>query len=244
MADMTLPFATYLDSIGEDTERLLEAAREGLRANVATCPGWRMEDLVRHVADVYRTWYAQILAGDTTARTETDRPAPGDPTGDLEEQGARLLDALAATAPDAPCWNWSGEDLTVEWVARRMALEVSVHRVDAELTRGRANPVERELAIDGIDERLEVHLRLDLHETPDASLGGSLCLVCVDDPAAWMIDVERGRLRWRHGRGPADAVAVAGASDLFLFTWNRVGPDALELTGDKDVVGRWATLPS
>ena len=43
----------------------------------------------------------------------------------------------------------------------------------------------RELAIDGIDERIAIHLATDVPEVPDATLGGVLCLACLDDPAAW-----------------------------------------------------------
>jgi hypothetical protein len=128
-------------------------------------------------------------------------------------------------------------------VARRMALESAIHRIDAEQAHHVATPIETELAVDGIDERIAVHLAVDVPDVPSASLGGSLCLVCDDANHAWVVEVGAGKLTWRHGRGPADAVLVGEASNVFQFTWNRLPLDALTLTGRREVAGAWAGLP-
>jgi hypothetical protein len=242
---MTLAYAVYLDTIREEADRLLEAAAVGgLALSVPTSPPWRVRDLVEHVAADYEDWTAQIDAADPSARAEAVcESADQEPLERLESAAVALLHALDHATADQPCWNWSGHDLDVAWVARRMALETALHRVDAERARGLANPVEREVAVDGVNERLEVHLRLDVREDRRATLGGSLCLICEDDPAAWVVEVEGGRLRTRNGRGPADAALVAKASDVFLFTWNRVNGDDLQVTGDRDVVDAWRRLP-
>lgn len=240
-----LPFASYVDAIGEEVDRLGQAGARGLEVAVPTCPGWFVADLLGHVAAVCRHWSVQLEAGDAGERTPVGDAGSGDGVlAGLEREATRLLGALARSGPDAPCWNWSGTDLVATWVARRLALETAVHRVDGELAFARPTPVEAELAVDGIDERLDVHLRVDLPEAPEATLGGSACLVCTDVDAAWVVEAGGGRLRWRHGRGPADAVLVGSASDLLLFTWNRVEVDALALTGRRDVALAWRTLPS
>ena len=123
-----------------------------------------------------------------------------------------------------------------------MALESAVHRYDAELAVGSPAPIERELAVDGIDEWIAVHLATDVPEAPDATLGGVLCLACADDAAAWTVEVAGGRLRWREGRGPADAVLVGSASDLYLYCWNRRPLEALELTGSRGGRPAWSSL--
>ena len=123
-----------------------------------------------------------------------------------------------------------------------MALESAVHRYDAELTLGSPSPIERELAVDGIDEWISVHLATDVPEAPDATPGGVLCLACADDAAAWTVEVAAGRLRWREGRGPADAVLVGPASELYLYCWNRRPLEALELTGSAEVARAWTSL--
>jgi uncharacterized protein (TIGR03083 family) len=245
MAPLNLPFPVYLDAIGEAAERLYQCALGRLADPVPTCPEWTLDDLVAHLTHVYRHWHAQVLGADPDhpSRYDDAVETPGNPLERMEQAATELLGALERLGPDAPSWNWSGEDLTTGWVARRMALESAVHRVDAELAIGQPSPVERELAVDGIDERIDVHLRVDVAEAPSATLHGTLCLVCSDDAAAFVIEVGGGRLRWRRGRGPADAALVGTASNLFLFTWNRVGLEAIELTGEREVAEAWRSLP-
>lgn len=160
----------------------------------------------------------------------------------LDGACAKLQSTLAVRDPEDPCWNWSGEDLTADWVCRRMALESAVHRYDVELSVGSPTPIDQDLAVDGIDEWIRVHLAADVPEAPDVSLGGVLCLACADATAAWTVEVAAGRLRWREGRGPADAVVVGPASDLYLFCWNRRPLEVLELTGNRDVAAAWSSL--
>ena len=50
-------------------------------------------------------------------------------------------------------------------------------------------------------------------------------------------------MRVRNGRAPATAALAAKASDVFLFTWNRLDPELLSVTGDLRVAKAWRTLP-
>lgn len=196
------------------------------------------------MGDVFTFWRAQLETASPGARTEAASGVP--PGSDLmswfEEARAKLQEALGDRDPAEPCWNWSGTDLTARWVARRMALESAVHRYDATFAVGSPAPIDRELAVDGIDEWLGVHLATDVPEAPEASLGGVLCLACADDRAAWTVEVVGGHLRWREGRGPADAVVVGSASDLYLFSWNRRPLEVLDLTGSREVAAAWSSL--
>lgn len=247
---MILPYDSYVDSIEEDAERLLELAEQSLRVPVRTCPGWDLEALLEHVAAGYRTWCARLTAAPTEEDpARHDRPESTRPEGSVAQVLATSLDAvveaLRGRDPAAYCWSPVEEDRTVRFAARRLAQETSLHRVDAELARQGARPVERELAADGIDERISVLLRHELDSSDDSiSLGGSICLICTDDPTAFVLDVEAGRFRLRSGRGPADCVVVGSASDLFLFCWNRPVSHRLEVTGSPIPVESWAMLPS
>jgi len=238
-----LAFASYIDVIGEEADRLAHACGRGLEAAVPTCPGWTIADLIAHVTDVYRFFTAQLEAADPDERVPHDGGHAGNPLDAFDDGVARLVSTLERLGPDSPSWNWSGTDLVAGWVARRMALETAVHRFDGENTFGRAMQIESELAVDGLDKRLDVHLRVDILDQPKATLGGSVCMVCSDVDAAWVIEVGAGRVRWRRARGPADVVLVGTASDLFLFSWNRVGLDALSVTGRRDVASAWRDLP-
>ncbi len=241
----------YLDHIGADTVLACELARGssgGANPQVPNCPEWSLADLLDHLAHVHNFWATQLEAA---SETPTEPSEPEVPPGAAVESRATMLEAaterllanLRQAPPERVCWNWSGKDQTAAWVARRMALETAVHRADAEQALGLTARVEAVLAVDGIDERIDVHLACDVPEVPDAALGGSLCLACSDVDQAWVVEVGGGRLEWREGRGPADAVLVGSASDLYLFTWNRIGVEALSLTGRRDVADAWATLP-
>jgi uncharacterized protein (TIGR03083 family) len=245
-SDSRLSFERYLGYISSEAERLAGVTVDALDSRIPSCPEWHGRELLDHVWHVFTFWNRQVVTGDVTSPDDLgERSMPtADAPGDwVEDAAARLVGALADAGPDAPCWNWSGEDLEVAWVARRMALETAVHRYDGELAAGVPTAVDAELAVDGIDERLDVHLRSDVPKEPAATLGGSLCLACSDRDRAWVVEVGGGHLKIREGSGPASACLRAGASDLFLFTWNRIAVDELELTGDRAVATAWATLP-
>lgn len=246
MSSTSLAFEAYLDAVATEAGRLAAVTAGVLAQAVPSCPEWCARDLVEHVWHVYTFWHAQVLAADVSASRELgDRtlPAGGEPGECLEEAADELVRVIGAAGPQAPCWNWSGQDFTTAWLARRMALESAVHRYDGELTAHDPTPIDARLAADGIDEFLTVHLPSDLSEVPTATLGGSLCLACSDTENAWTVDASRGHLRVRHDRGPASAYLRGATSDLFLFVWNRVGVDDLELTGDRAVAAAWALLP-
>ena len=144
-------------------------------------------------------------------------PAPVDPRG--HDPGRALLE-LVGRGPHCGLG------------CRRMALESAVHRYDAELSVGSPST-------DSMGARRRWDRRVDrgpsgdrCPESPDASLGGVLCLACSDDAAAWTVEVTAGRLRWREG-GAGRRRLRGSASDLYLFCWNRQAARALELTGNR-----------
>jgi len=137
--------------------------------------------------------------------------------------------------------------------SRRQAHETAVHRVDAELAAGRAvGPFAPAFAADGVDElvscfvtRRSSSLR---SETP-----ASLAVRCTDADAAWLLRIDADRVT-TEAAPDADALDVAdcsvhgAAGDLYLALWNRAGPEALAVEGDRGVLGlflgqvqvRWA----
>ncbi|MDA8291850.1 MAG: maleylpyruvate isomerase family mycothiol-dependent enzyme [Actinomycetota bacterium] len=264
-----LPFESYVDAIGEEAERILQIASRGADRPVPGCPGWGVSDVVRHVALLCSHWEAQVAAADPESMTgPLDAPAPlrgarlpsagrrpelaesvpsgtlGEAAAELDHSAAALVTALGRAGPLAPCWNWSGSDLVAAWAARRVAVELALHRVDCEQALGEATPIETELAVDGVDERLDVHLRASLGRVPGGVLKGSICLVASDSDASWLVESSRGQIRWRRARGPADVVLVATASELLQFVWNRLGADELARTGRLEVALSWRAVPA
>jgi uncharacterized protein (TIGR03083 family) len=246
MSELVLGFDAHVEAIDRESARLVTLADRIGAAAVPSCPEWTGLDLVEHMGMVLSFWTGQLGAADVLGPHELDRPPIGaddDPADWLHERSLAILATLREVGAHSPCWNWSGEAFDSAWVARRMALELAVHRYDGELAAGETTPVAPALAADGLDERILVHLRVDAPDQPDATLGGSLGFQSTDAAAAFVVEVSGGRLHVREGRAPASAYLRGTASDLFLFSWNRVGLDRLEVTGDRSVAAAWSTLP-
>ena len=135
---MTLAYTAYLDVIGEEVSRLAEIVRSNPKGQVTACPGWSVDRLAWHTTGVYRSSATQVAVGDPESFVSTDQlPDLGDSTAAMEVEATHLIRLLEDKGPRSSLpWNWSDEDYTTTWVARRTALESAVHRVDAEL-RGR-----------------------------------------------------------------------------------------------------------
>jgi hypothetical protein len=128
-----------LDVLSDEVRRLRQLAGEDLRAPVPTCPGWVLDDLIRHVARGYR-----IVLGQGSA------PVGRTALAELDESYVPLVKAFAVR-PDR------------FWI-RRMAQESALHRFDAELALGLPiTPFPEDFALDGIGEMLDVFLHRETH---------------------------------------------------------------------------------
>lgn len=223
--------AELLGHLEVESARLRAAAARDLGAEVPSCPGWVVRDLVEHVAEVYEHKLACIaLGGPKPEPWPPVWPAERDPLAWLDDVRARLLTVLRDVDPAAPSWTWLPEDQTAGFWHRRMAHESAVHRVDAELAHGAATEVDAELALDGIDELLRLMLDEDWTGFEEPELTGSL--VVASSGRAWGVvmtaDVivvsdalpdgsqatvsgdPSGLLLWLYGRAPASVVSVDG----------------------------------
>ena len=113
-------------------------------------------------------------------------------------------------------------------------------------------PVPPPFAADGVDELLSCFVTRRSSqlrsETP-----ASLAVCCTDADAAWLLRIDADRVT-TDASPDADAIGDAGcsvrgpAADLYLALWNRAGPEALAVEGDRGVLGlflgqvqvRWA----
>ena len=131
-------------------------------ARVPSCPDWIVDDLLRHVGTVQR-WAAGMVerrASEPALRVASvDAPADRDALLEWVREGsAGLVAALRATPPDTALWTFPGPGEARFW-SRRQAHEIALHRVDAQLAAragGAADPIDSDLACDGIDEFFEV----------------------------------------------------------------------------------------
>jgi uncharacterized protein (TIGR03083 family) len=239
-----MDFDAHLAALRREGDLLAAAVEQaGPAADVPTCPGWHIRDLVRHVSGVHRWATAHV----TECRLD---PYPADeeaaffdePASDLvahfQAGHEALLGALAAAPPDLRALAFLPAPSPREFWARRQAHETAIHRADAEVAAGVVTTYPADFAVDGIDELLGGFL---------ARPGGgfvadppvSLAVRPQDADRSWTFHIGPSGRRVEAGAGPADLTVTGLASDLYLFLWNRLSPDRVALAGDASIVDLW-----
>jgi uncharacterized protein (TIGR03083 family) len=229
----------YLDALRQDGDALLAAARRDLKAPIPDCPGWDVETLVAHIAQVYTYVTQQARSAE---RLAMDPPVPeGEAILDFfAEAHAALLLVLKETPADAPAWNWSrSAPNTAAFWPRRMAHETSVHRWDAQSANGSPDPVATWLACDGVSEMIDVFLAMRRGRAKE-DVTGTIHLHATDPvdgvPSEWVIVLgPQGATSWHEGHEKGDAAIRGSASDLLLAVWQRTS--AAERFGDATLLG-------
>jgi uncharacterized protein (TIGR03083 family) len=230
-----------LDHFAREADLLAEAAlAAGAAAPVAACPGWTVDDLVRHVAGGDQ-WARTIVASgslDAPKRPQLDDELTGEALVASYRAGAlALARTLAAADPDAAVWSFFPTDQSVRFWIRRRAQETAVHRVDAQVAAGAVTPIDPAFASDGIDEYLTVFV--PRFGPALADLGGSVHLHCTDVEGEWLLvpGPEAATVTREHAKG--DVAARGRAEDLLLMLWGRRGSDAADVFGDAALLERF-----
>jgi uncharacterized protein (TIGR03083 family) len=215
---------------------LADAAEGHLGQPVPTCPGWTMADLLGHLAGVEGFWTA-VLQG--TAPADVTRP-PRPPDPELIDWFRSGVDALVALLgpldPATPQWNWSDQDPTIGWVQRRMTHESVMHSWDGANAVGRAEPIDTEIAVDGIDEFLDVFVgaRAERMTGPVETVHVHV----TDGEGEWLLTAGEGSTSLERTHAKGDVAVRGPASDLLLALWSRPRSDQVEVIGDPSVLDR------
>ncbi|MEH0844928.1 maleylpyruvate isomerase family mycothiol-dependent enzyme [Micromonospora sp. CPCC 205711] len=255
---MTMSYDRWCAEIVAQSD-LLRSHLDGadLTTPVSTCPGWNVGQLVRHLGGGQR-WAADIVRTRPTTPPSDAHFRDLSPYADedpavvgpwLVEGAAGLADVLTAAGPDAPVWTPLPAAGTPFW-ARRFAHETLMHRADAALALGVDFAVTPELAIDAIDEWMELGSlpqMFDFHPHRRELLGPgrTLHLHATDVPseagAEWLVDLTGDLLAWRRAHEKA-AVAVRGpVAELLLLVYGRLPVDeaGVEVLGDAKLLDFW-----
>ncbi|MFD7628888.1 maleylpyruvate isomerase family mycothiol-dependent enzyme [Streptomyces sp. NPDC059851] len=260
--EKNLEFPDLLRLIDERSTafRAAVAAAPSLDAQVPTCPGWTLFDLVKHLGGGDRFWAAIVGAGPAdappaeaaAARAALEVPREREVLlAWLAASTQLLLSALREAGPDAGCWAWWSAlqtPRTSGGVARHRVQESAVHTYDAQLAARAPQPLPAEVALDGVEEFL---------------------FTCVATPSAWphkptAFDFHTAEGRsWRltvDGDGarstriPAPPAATGEdsdstgasthgtASELVLYLYDRIPADSLHVDGDAgllDLLRAW-----
>lgn len=235
-ADTRLDPQDYFQSIDADTERLLKVAARGLDAPVPSCPDWQVADVVSHVATVYEHKVRVMADNGWPSPWPPPDFARREPIAFLRDAKTDLFAEFAAHEMSEQTTTFSPEDGTIGFWARRMALEVAVHRFDAELAHDAVTPIPADLAVDGVDEVLRVTLAGPWWDG----------LVDTEHPVDAPVAVEAGLHRWLCTLSARDVSVAAGSEAravatisgdpeaVFLWLWGRVGDERVEISGEHD----------
>ncbi len=228
----------YRAALQREVALFVRASRTDLTAQVVHCPEWTVADLTWHMCGVLRFWRAigtgEITSPADEARVDYERVPDDELAALLEHEAAEITNTVYDIEPATPVWSWSAQK-DVGFVQRRMAQESAVHRWDAELAVGAPNPIDADLAVDGVDEFLTLFLPAE-----EESLAGPIDRVrleTTDRDAGWTVSIGDGRCAV--GDGEADAVARAAASDLLLLLWTRREASTVAVEGDESVLARF-----
>jgi uncharacterized protein (TIGR03083 family) len=274
--------AHYVDHFRRNRAAILEAAELGFDPPIRGCPGWDVAALTGHMGRVYTFWLKWVLerprglSQEAFKEIEADRdlrlpgytawdaagfPKESRPDGIVpfaRQAGDDLDSALTVLLPQETVWTFVPPRQTGAFVFRRLAMETTIHRWDAEDAHGFALPFDDSLARDGIDEMLMMFRDDPAYENNRDRRHGQKILLRQDSAPAdqgtghplaaappvyrWLVSFDHAGITTSPYEGPA-AVTVAGsASDLWLFIMGRRSSGEMRIEGDKNLAASWGDL--
>lgn len=236
--------AAYLDALDRSTAQVGALAR-GLAADqpVASCPGWRVRDLLEHLGGVH-TWARRVIAGGNPKE-----PKPlmaGDPVEWYTAQSSEMITAMRRAHPQQQVWSFRAGEQTAGFWFRRQAHETEMHLVDLALTAGIAEDHLPALASDGVSEIFEVMMPRVNREAPVAIVAPIL-LSATDDGNRWLLRPSELPATVDYtlldAADTADAAVRAAAPAHALLTglWRRTPYGDWAIAGDRSILDRLMT---
>ncbi len=233
----------FLASIQNDSALLAAAARTDMSAEIPTCPGWLMRDLLLHLGRIHREKESTVRLSLRDKDFTFEKPSENLVEW-FEEGSALMLEAFRGKSPSDHAWTWHKPDQTVGFWIRRMAHETLIHRVDGELAHGPSTPINPEIAKDGIDEALTIFIE---GYPPWASLNRDSSVIrLTTGDRSWHLRKADFSGTSRSGRvfenfptvllepdqSEPDCVISGEPAALNLWLWGRGPISELEVTGE------------
>jgi uncharacterized protein (TIGR03083 family) len=240
LVDLTIDVTTASATIDAAGAALTGAGRAAPDEAVATCPGWTVATLVKHVGLVHTWAAATVRQGGSEPVTFPKAPA-GISGGELadwaDQQRAGLLTALIETDPERPTW-FFGEVRPARTWRRRQTHETTVHAWDATAAQGSPWPIPSDIAADGVDELLGWFLpRRWSEHPPEWGAGRTVHFHRTDGEGEWLLTLGATPALAR-GHAKGDLAVRGPAPELLLWGMNR--PADVELFGDLELAAGWA----
>lgn len=227
----------------------LMAALPDTSPPVPSCSDWTAADLVRHLGHVHRLVNHIIVERLETPPPDNDKlfTAPGEATPDdladwFAEGATTLATSFRTVDPATRVWTWGAQQDVGFWL-RAQTIEAALHRWDLEGAIGSPQPVDEEIAADGVPQFLEIVVPFRrVLKSPPPMEGERYRFRQTDGPGAWSLALDPDGPRPLGDDEPADAELAGTASDLLLFLWNRIPGESLLENGDAKVLERFFVL--
>ena len=253
-----LRYERYCDEIVAQTAQLRSTVEGAdLTVPVPSCPGWNVGQLLRHLGGAQR-WAEAIVSSragtprsddhfrDLSAYADED-PAVVGPW--LTEGAERLADALRTAGADAELWTPVPGGST-EFYARRFTHETVVHRADATLALGAEYSLDQEVALDAMDEWLELGalpMHFEVHPRVRELFGPGRTIhlhahdTAPEEQAEWLVDLTGEAIQWRRAHEKAAVAVRAPLVELLLLVYKRRTPTSpgIEVIGDAELLDFW-----
>jgi len=235
-------YSEFVATVRKEGEAILAAARFGLDEPVPTCDEWTVRDLLLHVGRVYGR--AGTIVGE---RVTSPQDFPSQPRDDIDaidyvtDALDDLVAALTSADADTPVLNWSREPQTATFWARRMAHESAVHRYDAQTAHGVAQPLDADLARDGLDEMIDVLLPRIVARDQVTLPSATYVFATVDD-GSWPVRLGPDGVERLDLAKEPDVTVRGTPSALMLAAYGRVPWTSLEVDGDVALLEQWSSL--
>ena len=235
-------YSEYVATIRKEGEAILAAARYGVDEPVPTCGAWTVGNLLTHLGRVYNRAATVVSERLTSPQDFPPEPPEGtDAIAYVTDALDDLVAALTSADPDTPVWNRFPEPQTASFWARRMAHESAVHRYDAQLAHGVAQPIDADLARDALDEMIDVLLPFvvtrDEVKLPDATY-----VFTTTDDGSWIVRLGADGVQRLDVAKDRDVTVRGTPSALLLAAYNRVRWTSLEVDGDIALLEQWSDL--
>ncbi len=215
-----------------------------LDAEVSTCPGWNVRDLIHHLSCTQR-WATDIVADAKTHKHwmdlgNYDLPTDDDLVGWFTEGANRLADTLNDAPDDLDCWTFMSDiESPLHFWTRRQAHETAVHRVDVEVVAEQLTGFGVEAAADGLDE-LVTGFWSRPNRGPRSKIATSVGFAPIDHDSRWTAFFDESSCRFTRSVDPDQVQVTASGpvADLFAWAWDRPTTGQLEFDGDQAAVQR------
>lgn len=237
----------FLDVIALDGRALVAAAASNWALPVPDCPEWDAAGLIRHTGGIL-AWMASIVE---TGERASFRSLPLSPDEDADMSRwflvnlERTLHAMRDGEPEKTVWTFSSlGDHRASWWRRRLAVEMAIHRWDAEYAVAvaggpRPRPLDSRVALAGIEEFVAEFLPGLLAQPAADRPSGTLGLQIIDGTVDRWLDLDD------QGKDLASRTDVCTtvrgtASALLLWLTNRHTDAVVE--GDRELLDAWTAL--